>query len=102
MERKTRLITLLVALSVLLAVAGNVAGNLAGEDIPADWKLLAPVALGAVTLVAFVVTISLGNLHGAAQEGGVRIRRSTARRVATVGLIVLGESLAAAAGVLSN
>ena len=102
MERKTRLLSLLVALSVLLAVAGNVAGNLAAAVIPANWQPLAPVALAAVTLVAFVVTISLGNLYGAAQEGDVRIRRSEARRFATVGLIVLGESLAAAAGVLSN
>jgi hypothetical protein len=101
-ERKTRLLSLLIALSVLLAIAGNVAGNLAGEDIPADWKLLSPVALGAVTLVAFVVTISLGAFHSAAQVGDVRIRSSRARRFATVGLIVLGESLAAAAGVLRN
>lgn len=98
MKRRTWLLGSLVALGALLATAGNIVGNLVADEFPSEWKPVAPFAFAGVTIAAFAGTLTLGTLQGA----GVTATRSRARRLATIALIVLTESLAAAGGVLSN
>src|SRR5262245_13750 len=89
---------LLVLMSFELAIAGNLVGNLVAETVPVGWVQYVPQALVGISAAGILVALALSRLRG----GGPREQRSVLYRRLTIVLLVIGEMLAAAGGVLTN